>query len=114
MPDEKVNPSATGMQQAEPIAKVLLTVCSITAMIFTAGSMVTMWAFSAASLANNTSEESLHRVKLWVLNFSLLSIAGIAAGIWLLCRHRPGWSSLVSVLPAVAMGGTLLYLVVRG
>lgn len=88
---------------------VLKSIGSIATMIFTAGSMVTMWVFAAASLANNTSEASLQRVKLWVLNFSLLCCAGIAAGIWLLVQKRYGWSAMTALLPAIAMLGTLLW-----
>ena len=88
---------------------ILKTIGSAAAMIFTAGSMLTMWVFAAASLANNTSEASLQRVKLWVLNFSLLSCAGIAAGIWLLFRKRYGWSAGVALFPAAFMLATLLW-----
>lgn len=88
---------------------ILKTIGSIAAMIFTAGSMLSMWVFSAASLANNSSEASLHRVKLWLLNFSLLSCAGIAAGIWLLVRKRYGWSAGAALLPAAFMLAALLW-----
>jgi hypothetical protein len=92
---------------------VLKTIGSIAAMFFTAGSTLAMWVFAAASLANNTSEASLQRVKLWVLNFSLCSAAGIAIGIWLLCQKSYGWSTGISLLPAIAMGGTFIYLITR-
>ena len=82
-------------------------------MIFNAGSMLTMWVFAAASLANNTSEASYERVKLWVLNFSLLSLAGIGVGIWLLVRKRHGWSAGASLLPAFVMLVTFVYLLSR-
>ena len=88
---------------------ILKTIGSIAALIFTAGSMVTMWVFAAASLANNTSEASLQRVKLWVLNFSLFCCAGIAAGIWLLVQKRYGWSAATALVPALAMLATLLW-----
>jgi len=91
----------------------LQNIGAVASMIFTAGSMVTMWVFSAASLANNTSEESLRQVKLWVLAFSVLSVVAIGVGIWLLYMHRPGWSTIVSLLPAIVMGGTLVYFLVR-
>ena len=82
-------------------------------MIFTAGSTLTMWVFASASLANNQSEASYERVKLWVLSFSLLSLAGIGAGIWLLVRKRYGWSVGASLLPAFAMLVTFIYLLNR-
>ena len=93
--------------------KPLQTISAITAMIFTAGSMLTMWAFAAASLANNTSEASYERVKLWVLSFSLFSLAGIGVGIWLLVRKRHGWSVGASLLPAFVMFVTFVYLLNR-
>jgi hypothetical protein len=86
---------------------------AVASMIFTAVSMLTMWVFSAASLANNTSEASLREVKLWVLYFSVLSLAGIGVGIWLLYLHRPGRATIVSLLPAIVMGGTLVHFLVR-
>lgn len=88
---------------------ILKTIGSVATMIFTAGSMLTMWVFAAASLANNTSEASLHRVQLWVLNLSLFCCTGIAAGIWLLVRKHYGWSAGVALLPAAFMLATLLW-----
>ena len=92
---------------------VLHNLGAITGMIFTMGSMLTLWVFSAASLANNTSADSLQRVKLWVLCLSLYCMAGIAAGIWLLCIQRSGWATVASLLPAASMAALLLYLVLR-
>lgn len=89
--------------------KVIQTIGSIAAMIFTAGSMVTMWVFAAASLANNTSEASCQRVKLWVINFSLFSLVGVGAGIWLLVGKRYALSTGVSLLPAAVMFTTLVW-----
>jgi hypothetical protein len=89
------------------------TIGSIAAMIFTAGSMVTMWTFAALSLANNKSEESLHRVKLWVLNFSLLCLVGIGIGIWLLVQKRYALSTGVSLLPAAVMFIALVWQIIR-
>lgn len=92
---------------------VLQTIGAIAAMIFTAGSTVTMWVFAAASLANNKSAESLARVKLWVLNFSLLSLAGIGVGIWLLVSKRYGLSMGVSLLPAAVMLAAFVWQIIR-
>lgn len=92
---------------------ILQTIGAIAAMIFTAGSTLTMWAFAAASLANNKSEESLHRVKLWVLNFSLLSAAGICVGIYLLVSKRYGLSIGVALLPAAVMLIALVWQIAR-
>ena len=90
--------------------KALQTLGAIAALIFTAGSTITMWAFAAASLANNTSEASYERVKLWVISFSLLSLTGIIAGIWLLLRKRYALSASLSLLPSAAMFITLVWL----
>lgn len=91
----------------------LKTIGCITAMIFTAGSMVTMWVFIAASLANNKSEASLHGAKLWVLNLSLLCLVGIGVGIWLLVAKRYALSTGASLLPAAAMFMALVWQLVR-
>ncbi len=93
--------------------KVPQITMAIASMIFTLGSMATMWVFSAASLANNTSAEALRQVKTLALIFSLLSVSGIALGIWLLCRRRPGWASVVAVFPSLVMGGLLVYFLLR-
>ena len=89
--------------------KVLQTVGAISAMLFTAGSMLTMWVFAAASLANNTSDASYQRVKLWVISLSLLSLVGISIGIWLLVGKRYALSTGVSLLPAAVMFSALVW-----
>lgn len=89
------------------------TIGSIAAMIFTVVSMLAMWVFSAASLANNKSEESLHRVKLWVISFSILSLVGIGVGIWLLMGKRYALSTGVSLLPAGVMFIALVWQLIR-
>ena len=83
--------------------KLLQTIGCIAAMIFTTGSMLTMWVFAAASLANNKSEASLLRVKLWVLNFSLCCLVGIGISIWRLMGKRYGLSAGAALLPAAVM-----------
>lgn len=86
---------------------------AIAAMIFTAGATATMWVFAAAALANGTSDASYQRVKLWVLNFSILSLVGIGVGIWLLLDRRYALSAGVSLLPAAAMFSALLWQIGR-
>jgi hypothetical protein len=93
--------------------KTLATVGAIASMMFTAGSALTMWVFAAASLANNTSDASYKRVKLWVINFSLLSLIGIGAGIWLLVKKRQTLASSVSLLPAAAMFIAFVWQIIR-
>ncbi len=88
---------------------IFKTIGAIAAMIFTTGSMLTMWVFAAASLANNKSDESLNTVKLWVFNLSLLCVIGISVGIWLLIQKRYGLSTGVSLLPAVVMFAALIW-----
>ena len=89
--------------------KVLQTIGAISAMLFTAGSMLTMWVFAAASLANNTSDASYQRVKFWVISLSLLSLVGISIGIWLLVGKRYALSTGVSLLPAAVMLSALVW-----
>lgn len=93
--------------------KVLQTIGAIAAMIFTAGSMVTMWVFAAPSLANNTSDASYQRVKLWVITLSIMSLAGIGAGIWMLVGKRYALSIGASLLPAIVMFLALVWQLVR-
>jgi hypothetical protein len=88
------------------------TIGSIAAMIFTAGSMLAMWVFAAASLAN-ASPDSVQRVKMWVINLSLYCLAGIGVGIRLLVQKRCGWSTCISLLPAATMLLILLWRVYR-
>lgn len=92
---------------------VLALVSAITAMVITTVSILTLWVFSAASLANNTSEAAQHQVKLWLLGLSLYAVAGIALGIWLLSIQRAGWATISALLPAVSMTALFLYFVSR-
>lgn len=87
---------------------LLRTIASIAAMIFTAGSMFTMWVFAAAGCANAT-HESIHRVKIWVINLTLCCLAGIGVGIWLLVKKHYTWSTCITLLPAATMLFILLW-----
>lgn len=93
----------------ETLQRVLGILGAVAAMIFTIVSMATMWVFSAASLANNTDPAAAREVGWWVLGFSLLCVAGVGAGIWLVIRGRPGWSAGTSLFPAAVMFLALVY-----
>jgi hypothetical protein len=83
------------------------------AMAFTAVSMVTMWVFAAAGLANTSDPEEVRRVGMWVLGFSVLCAAGVGVGVWLLWRGNVVHSALASLAPSAVMFMTLVYLLVR-
>lgn len=95
------------------VLRVLAILGAVAAIIFTIGSMLTMWVFAAAGLANTSDPAETARVGRWVLGFSLFCAAGIGVGGWLLWRRRPGWSAAASLTPAAAMFGTLVYLLVK-
>lgn len=103
----------TSPNRPEVLLRVLGISGAVAAMIFTAGSMVTMWVFSAAALANNTDPAAAHEVGWWVSGFSLLCVAGIGGGIWLVIRGCRGWSAGVSLFPAVVMFLALVYQLVK-
>ena len=91
---------------------VLKAAGAILAMVFTAGATLTMWVFSAAALAN-ANDASYQRVRLWVIGFSLLALAGIGAGIWMLMDRRYALSAVVSLVPAAVMCLALVWQLVR-
>ncbi|MCP5558990.1 MAG: hypothetical protein H7A55_14695 [Verrucomicrobiaceae bacterium] len=93
--------------------KALQITGSIAAMIFTFGSMLAMWIFAAASLANTTSDASYQRVRLWVVGFSAFAVIGISVGIWLLVGKRYALSTSVSLLPAAVMFIALVWQLIR-
>lgn len=102
------------MSQLPPrLVRVLGICCGVTAMIFTACSMATMWVFAAAGLANTSDPAEVQRVGWWVLGFSLLCAAGIATGIGFLWRGCTGRSVLASLAPSAVMLCTLVYLLVK-
>ena len=87
---------------------ILQTIGAIAAMIFTVGSMLTMWVFAAAGCANATPE-SIHRVKIWVINLTIFCLAGIGVGIWLLIKKHYAWSTFLTLLPAATMLSILVW-----
>ena len=78
------------------------TVSSIIAMGCTAFATLVMIVFCLAGSANST-EAQLRTINLIMLGLSLLSVAGIAAGIFLLRSGHGGWALGASIAPAAIM-----------
>lgn len=82
--------------------KPMLTALAIIAMLCTAFVTLTAVVCCAAGGANSTPEQ-IHALKLWMLGLTLLGLAGIGVGIFLLRAGQPGWAAGVSISPAVVM-----------
>ena len=92
--------------------KTLLLVVTILAMLCTAFVTLTAVVFCAAGGANSTPEQ-IRALKLWMLGLTLLGLAGIAVGIFLLRAGQPGWAAGVSFTPTVVMGVILLVALIQ-
>ncbi len=91
----------------------LQSIGAIAAMICTAGCTLTMWVFSAASLANVSDQSAYQRVMSWVVVLSVFSIVGIVSGIALLLRKRFATAATVAVVPSAIMFVALVWQIVR-
>lgn len=82
--------------------KTLLVVASILAMVCTAG--VTLMAVTfCLGMGANAKPPEIRALKLWMLGLTLLGLAGIGAGIFLLRSGQSGWAAGVSLAPTVIM-----------
>jgi len=80
--------------------KPMLVVGTILAMICAAFMTLTAIVFCLGMGANAKPPE-IRALKLWMLGFTLLGVAGIGGGIFLLRAGQPGWAAGVSFAPAV-------------
>ena len=80
----------------------LLPFASILAMIATAVATLMMLVFCLAGGANS-SPEQLRTIKLIMGSLSLLSLAGIVGGVFLLRGGLHGWSLGASIAPTLVM-----------
>ena len=78
------------------------TAIAIVAMICTAFVTMTAIVFCLGMGANSTPRE-IRALKLWMLGLTLLGVAGISAGIFLLRAGQPGLAAKVSIAPAAIM-----------
>lgn len=82
--------------------KSLLPAAAIAAMIGTVIVTLTAVVFCMGMGANATPA-GIRTLKLWAAGFSLLGIAGVAAGIFLMCAGQHGWAAGAALTPAVIM-----------
>ena len=83
--------------------KSLLITAAIIAMICTALATLTAIVFCLGMGANAKPPE-IRALKLWMLGLTLLGLAGIGTGIFLLRAGQPGWAAGVSFTPSVIIG----------
>lgn len=79
----------------------------IAAMLCTAFATLLMLVMCLAGGAN-ASESEIRMIKLIMLGFSLLSAAGIVAGIFLLRSGHQGWALGSSIAPTLVMTAFLM------
>lgn len=83
--------------------KSTLIALAIVAMLCTAVATLTAVVFCLAGGANATPAQ-IRALKFWMLGLTLLGVAGIGGGIFLLRAGQPGWAAGVSFAPSVIMG----------
>lgn len=83
--------------------KSMLITLAIVAMICTALATLTAVVFCLAGGANATPAQ-IRALKFWMLGLTLLGVAGITVGVFLLRAGQPGWAAGVSFAPTVIMG----------
>lgn len=83
--------------------KSTLIALAIVAMLCTAVATLTAVVFCLAGGANATPAQ-IRALKLWMLGLTLLGVAGIGGGIFLLRAGQPGWAAGVTFAPSVIMG----------
>lgn len=79
----------------------------ILAMICTALVTLTALVFCMAGGANSTPAQ-IRALKFWMAGLSLLGLAGIVAGVFLIRAGLPGWAAGAAFLPTVIMGIILM------
>ncbi|MBK8002083.1 MAG: hypothetical protein IPK15_26150 [Verrucomicrobia bacterium] len=75
----------------------------IGAMICTALATLTALVFCMAMGANSTPAQ-LRALKLWMGGLSLLGVAGIVVGIFLIRAGQPSWAAIAAFAPTVIYG----------
>ncbi len=75
----------------------------IGAMICTALATLTSLVFCMAMGANSTPAQ-IRALKLWMSGLSLLGVAGIVVGIFLIRAGQPNWAAIAAFAPTVIYG----------
>jgi hypothetical protein len=79
----------------------------ILAMICTVLVTLTALVFCMAGGANSTPAQ-IRALKFWMAGLSLLGLAGIVAGVFLMRAGLPGWAAGAAFLPTVIMAIILM------
>jgi hypothetical protein len=85
---------------------------AIFSMLFTIVATVTMLVFCMAAGAN-ASPDSIRRLKIYMVSFSLLSLLCLVAAGLLLYGKKTGWSAGIALAPSILMGITLILKLIR-
>ncbi len=83
--------------------KPLLITTTILAMICTVLATLTAIVFCLGMGANSTPAQ-IRALKLWMGGFSLLGVAGVGSGVFLLRTGQLGWAAGASFAPVVVIG----------
>lgn len=92
--------------------KSLLIATAIVAMLGTALATLTAVVFCLGMGANAKPPE-IRALKLWMLGLTLLGVAGITVGIFLLRAGQPGWAAGVSFAPVIVIGMIFLVALIK-
>ncbi len=84
----------------------------ILAMICTALTTLTALVFCMAGGANSTPAQ-IRALKLWMAGLSLLGLAGIVVGVFLIRAGLPGWAAGAAFLPTVIMAIILIIVLLK-
>lgn len=79
-----------------------MTVIPIGAMICTIITTLTMLGF-CMGMGANASPSAIAALKMWMVGLSVLSLAGIVAGLFLM-RSQPNLAAGLAILPAIIIG----------
>ena len=81
----------------------MLKAASFFAMICTAVATLTAVVFCLGMGANAKPPE-IRALKIWMLSLTLLGVAGIGLGLFLLRARQPGWAAGISFAPVIIIG----------
>ncbi len=84
----------------------------VLAMVCTVLATLTALLFCMAGGAN-ASPAQIRALKLWMVFISLLGVAGVGVGIFLIRAGQPGWASLAAFAPTVIFGIILLVALIK-
>ncbi|MEW5787391.1 MAG: hypothetical protein AB1899_06015 [Pseudomonadota bacterium] len=92
--------------------KTLLFLAAIAAMVCTVLATLSAIVFCLGMGANAKPPE-IRTLKLWMLGFSVLGVAGIGAGLYLLRAGQVAWAAGASLAPTVVIGVVFVVAMLR-